>query len=857
MRPTHLLLPLLLLLLLPGLGPSPEPAAAARHSRIELTTAATPEAAAAVAAAASDNLAELQAVVMQPAAGAAAMPASDETKRTDDDAGNNKSSDSSPKNDQSSSYVANASGAGAEAGSSSKLADDAKRAASVAQQLKKEQKEQEEQEEQEVESGFGGYERISPATLASQQHHHNSIDECDPDLLGFEIITGYVFSAPGRLLDSLPGTLMLTDCLESCQNNETCQAINYETGLCVLFSSNADLLPGALTKSQFPVFTIYAQKSCLGVRPCARAWCIDRVQNYRLEGHAKRTLPVTSRRDCLELCLGENEFTCRSANYYRASKTCELAEMDRFTLAGSNSFQPHEGTEYLENNCAEEPNKLCEFKRLSGRILKTVDSVYQDIGSIEECRDLCLNSPYRCHSYDYGDTGDMVCRLSHHSRATLTDVQDPYLEVPEAATYELSSCYNVTIECGAGDMVARIRTSKLFDGKVYAKGAPKSCSVDVSSSLDFELRMGYQNLECNVRQSGSGRYMNDVVIQHHDTIVTSSDLGLAVTCQYDLTNKSVTNDVDLGVMGDVEPALSEEVIVDSPNVLMKITSRDGSDMMRSAEVGDPLALTFEILDQQSPYEIFVRELVAMDGADNAEITLIDAQGCPTDHFIMGAVHKSALSGKILFAHFDAFKFPSSEVVQFRALVTPCMPYCEPVNCQDVVSGDFKSLLSYGRRKRRDTTGEYESSVRYSDFNQKHISLAVDQQQRLWRREARVGSSKALQEDMLLVQSIQITDKFGFVKKEQLQQESSVVKPTESYENVFVVNDAGLGPGLCVNGIGFIVAVTVFLLAQSSVIAIWSFLYRRRQSHQPYVNHFLSETTKYRGGNGGSGSGIAG
>lgn len=69
--------------------------------------------------------------------------------------------------------------------------------------------------------------------------------------------------------------------------------------------------------------------------------------------------------------------------------------MDRFTLAGSNAFQAHAGTEYLENNCAEEPNKLCEFKRLPGRILKTVDSVYQDIGSVDECRELCLNSPYR------------------------------------------------------------------------------------------------------------------------------------------------------------------------------------------------------------------------------------------------------------------------------------------------------------------------------------------------------------------------------------------------------------------------------------------------------------------------------
>lgn len=54
----------------------------------------------------------------------------------------------------------------------------------------------------------------------------------------------YVFSAPGQLLESMPGTLMLTDCLEACQSNDTCGSVNYETGLCVLFSSNADKLPG-------------------------------------------------------------------------------------------------------------------------------------------------------------------------------------------------------------------------------------------------------------------------------------------------------------------------------------------------------------------------------------------------------------------------------------------------------------------------------------------------------------------------------------------------------------------------------------------------------------------------------------
>lgn len=60
----------------------------------------------------------------------------------------------------------------------------------------------------------------------------------------------YVFSAPSHILDDIPGTLMLTDCLEQCQANDTCRAVNYETGLCVLFSSDADQLPGELHSLQ-------------------------------------------------------------------------------------------------------------------------------------------------------------------------------------------------------------------------------------------------------------------------------------------------------------------------------------------------------------------------------------------------------------------------------------------------------------------------------------------------------------------------------------------------------------------------------------------------------------------------------
>jgi hypothetical protein len=52
-------------------------------------------------------------------------------------------------------------------------------------------------------------------------------------------------------------------------------------------------------------------------------------------------------------------------------------------------------------------------------------------------------------------------------------------------------------------------------------------------------------------------------------------MGLSVSCQYDLTNKSVSNEVDLGVVGDLKNSITQESIVDSPNVAMRVTDRRG------------------------------------------------------------------------------------------------------------------------------------------------------------------------------------------------------------------------------------------------------------------------------------------
>ena len=85
--------------------------------------------------------------------------------------------------------------------------------------------------------------------LNNQPRIARQVEECPDDQVSFEMVTGYVYTAPADMLDSQPGTLMLTDCIDTCRRNASCQSINYETGLCVLFASNADGNVGELTVS--------------------------------------------------------------------------------------------------------------------------------------------------------------------------------------------------------------------------------------------------------------------------------------------------------------------------------------------------------------------------------------------------------------------------------------------------------------------------------------------------------------------------------------------------------------------------------------------------------------------------------
>lgn len=568
---------------------------------------------------------------------------------------------------------------------------------------------------------------------------------------------------------------------------------------------------------------------------CHKSWSFERVIGWVLNNLEKKTLLTKTRLECLQACYNEQSFQCKSFNYDSASGSCQLSDVDRHSLSSAALRRRHyvessvDTIDYGENNCIQEARGICDFKPLQNRILKTVDSIYQDIKSEPECRKRCLQAPYRCHSYDLGDSSNPVCRTSHLDRNSLQQIQDPYLEMQGAISYELDSCYNVTVVCKSREMVARVKTNKVFNGKIYAKNAPLSCMNDISNSMDFELSMAF-NDACSIsRSTNTGIFTNEIVIQHNDMIVTNSDMGLNVKCQYDLRNQTVYNNINLDdFMNGREPIdiESQSAVVRSPNISMQILRHDGN-FITQAQVGDPLLLRFQITDERSPFEIFVRDLYAMDGVGGTEIMLIDGEGCPTDPSIMVAMANAKGNGQTLEAQFDAFKFPTSETVAFRALVTPCIPHCEPVHCQNrVFDGTLYEAESFGKRRRR-----------------KRSAFAKQVSGNELVGNSAKGAKSPAPEEVVVRNSIEIKDKFFL-----LDEEDQLMDPSASASKL-KRTAYELGPKSSVAGdslfrfkisdsflklSGVAVLLCALLLGQSIVFVGWMAVMRRRRrlsSHQ--------------------------
>lgn len=95
---------------------------------------------------------------------------------------------------------------------------------------------------------------------------------------------------------------------------------------------------------------------------CNREWIFERVSNYELLERSRMIVPnVANIEKCMELCLKETDFECRSANYHRRRKECKMSDVDRHSVQSNlqKYFVPAEdGTEYIENNCVDRKNTI-------------------------------------------------------------------------------------------------------------------------------------------------------------------------------------------------------------------------------------------------------------------------------------------------------------------------------------------------------------------------------------------------------------------------------------------------------------------------------------------------------------------
>lgn len=93
---------------------------------------------------------------------------------------------------------------------------------------------------------------------------------------------------------------------------------------------------------------------------CANnGWTFERVSGFELREHEKRLLQAPTSQDCMQACVWEQKFQCRSINYESKTGECWLSDMNRHTVninteIRSQKYGPSSGNiDYYEFNCVQ------------------------------------------------------------------------------------------------------------------------------------------------------------------------------------------------------------------------------------------------------------------------------------------------------------------------------------------------------------------------------------------------------------------------------------------------------------------------------------------------------------------------
>ncbi|ELU13877.1 hypothetical protein CAPTEDRAFT_201337 [Capitella teleta] len=238
------------------------------------------------------------------------------------------------------------------------------------------------------------------------------------------------YSIPERNNKKITGKVTEDQCKAACEGETdfTCRSIDYAEGLCYL--SEDDTYTAKITRGnvQFTYFEIVCEKDPRNKDECP----FVKIPGTYLPGRNLFFMKNVSPEDCIARCKSETTFHCRTIDYHRANRNCNLAIADRNDVV----LTVHAGLDHYERTCDRAVSTLeagCRWadgvpeysipernnKKITGKVTE------------DQCKAACEGeTDFTCRSIDYAEG---LCYLSeddtYTAKITRGNVQFTYFEI--------------------------------------------------------------------------------------------------------------------------------------------------------------------------------------------------------------------------------------------------------------------------------------------------------------------------------------------------------------------------------------------------------------------------------------------
>ncbi|KFM81370.1 hypothetical protein X975_13264, partial [Stegodyphus mimosarum] len=266
---------------------------------------------------------------------------------------------------------------------------------------------------------------LTMVTISATLSFMADAQDCFGGIETFEKMVSMSFSGVVSYKSMLqqPGQAITRDCINLCKQQAACLSfsLNYTSSSCISYNVNSvgrgdDIIVAKAVNFYEKICFRGVSKQAFDSACRDRLWVFDRVREAYLDGHVdKETKNVRTKEDCEKLCITEERFRCRSADYDEIQHICRMSRETRRTKPNAFRVAPGSGRNYLENQCAPPPPASCRYETKQDATLLTPDHL-QFAASATDCMDQCdAETAFNCWSYSYVDNR---CQLSGDSSVT-------------------------------------------------------------------------------------------------------------------------------------------------------------------------------------------------------------------------------------------------------------------------------------------------------------------------------------------------------------------------------------------------------------------------------------------------------